>query len=243
MRNKFSALSVYKKKSKKSEVVTQLLYGETFKILKRYGSWIKVKNDLDNYIGYIKNSNFPKKQKNTHKVFKIISNLYTKTSNNSKIKKKLSFSSRVKVGKKINNFYKIENLWVKCKDLKKINHTNKNIFLKINEFKNIKYKWGGKHFAGVDCSGLIQLFFNYNNKFCPRDAKDQIKYFKKKILLKNIKKNDLIFWKGHVALVITKNELIHAYGPFKKVAIMSIKKTIRRIQKTANLRVTGIRRP
>ena len=83
---------------------------------------------------------------------------------------------------------------------------------------------------------------NFNNKFCPRDTKDQIKYFKKKISLRNIKKNDLIFWKGHVALALSKNKLIHAYGPYKKVVIMPIKKTIDRIYKTANLKVTGIRR-
>ena len=71
----------------------------------------------------------------------------------------------------------------------------------------MKYKWGGKHYSGVDCSGLIQLFLNFNNKFCPRDAKDQMKYFKKKIKLKNVKKNDLIFWKGHVAVITSKNRL------------------------------------
>ena len=86
------------------------------------------------------------------------------------------------------------------------------------------------------------MFFDFNNKFCPRDTKDQIKYFKKKIKLHNIKKNDLIFWKGHVALALSKNKLIHAYGPYKKVVIMPIKKTIDRIYKTANLKVTGIRR-
>ena len=109
-------------------------------------------------------------------------------------------------------------------------------------FENVKYKWGGKCFAGVDCSGLIQLFFNFNNKFCPRDAKDQIKYFKKRIKLKNIKKNDLIFWKGHVALIISRKKLIHAYGPYKKVVIMPIRKTINLINKTANLNIIGIRR-
>ena len=83
---------------------------------------------------------------------------------------------------------------------------------------------------------------NFNNKFCPRDTKDQIKYFKKKIKLHDIKKNDLIFWKGHVALALSKNKLIHVYGPYKKVVIMPIKKTIDRIYKTANLKVTGIRR-
>ena len=80
------------------------------------------------------------------------------------------------------------------------------------------------------------------NKFCPRDTKDLIKYFKKKIELKNIRKSDLIFWKGHVALAISRDNLIHAYGPLKKTTIMPIKKTIKRIYDTANLKVTGIRR-
>jgi len=46
-----------------------------------------------------------------------------------------------------------------------------------------------------------------------------------------------------VALVISKNKLLHAYGPLKKVVIMPIKKTINLIYKTANLKVIGIRRP
>ena len=83
---------------------------------------------------------------------------------------------------------------------------------------------------------------NFNNKYCPRDTKDQIKFFKKKVSLNNIKKNDLIFWKGHVAIVISKKNLIHAYGPLKKTVVMSIKKTIERIQKTAKLKVVGIKR-
>ena len=102
--------------------------------------------------------------------------------------------------------------------------------------------WGGKHFSGVDCSGLVQLFFNFNNKYCPRDSKDQIKYFKKKIKLKNIRKNDLIFWKGHVAIAVSKQNLVHAYGPLRTTIEMPIKKTIDRIYKTANLKVIGIRR-
>jgi hypothetical protein len=57
-----------------------------------------------------------------------------------------------------------------------------------------------------------------------------------------LRKNDLIFWKGHVALAISKKKLIHGYGPSKKVVIMPIKKTIDRIYKTANLKVIGIRR-
>jgi cell wall-associated NlpC family hydrolase len=116
------------------------------------------------------------------------------------------------------------------------------MFSKIDLFKGKKYKWGGKSYKGIDCSALVQLFLNQNNKFCPRDTKDQEKYFKKRIKLKNVKKNDMIFWKGHVAIALSKNKLIHAYGPLKKVLIMPIKKTIDRIHKTANLKIVGIRR-
>ena len=118
----------------------------------------------------------------------------------------------------------------------------KNYFNRINIFKNIKYKWGGKSFKGIDCSALIQLFLNFNNKYCPRDAKDQVKYFKRNIRLNRIKKNDIIYWKGHVAVVLNNKKLIHAYGPMKKTVIMGIDQTIKKINRTANLKVIGIKR-
>ena len=60
--------------------------------------------------------------------------------------------------------------------------------------------------------------------------------------LKKIEKNDMIFWKGHVAIAISKTKLIHAYGPMKKTVIMDIKQTIERIERTAKLKVIGIKR-
>ena len=242
MRNNIPVLNVYQKQNKKSEVVTQLLYGDSFKKIKKNKLWIKIKNDSDNYKGYIVHKNFPSNQKNTHKVFTLSAKLYSKPNNKNKLKKKLSFGSKIKIIKKKGNFYKFDKFWIKKNSLLKINIKTKNNFKNINKFINVKYKWGGKHYSGVDCSGLVQLFMNLNNKFCPRDAGDQKKFFKKKIKLNNIKKNDLIFWKGHVAIIISKNKLIHAYGPFKKVLVMPIKKTINRIFKTAKLKVTGIRR-
>ena len=242
MRSNSSVINVYKKNNIKSEVVTQLLYGDTFKKIKKKGPWIKIKNDLDHYKGFIKNKKFPSNQKDTHKICKLYANLYFKPNLKSKIKKKISFGSKVKIIEKKDNFYKFDNLWIKKKDLKKIDYKTKDIFKNINKFINTKYKWGGKHFTGIDCSGLVQLFYNFNNKFCPRDAKDQINYFKKKIKLKNIRKNDLIFWKDHVAVVISKHTLIHAYGPSKKTLLKPINTTINKIYKTANLKVIGIRR-
>ena len=242
MRNNLSFINVYKKRSVKSEVVTQLLYGDTFKKLKKKGSWVKIKNDIDHYEGFIKNKSFPFSHKNTHKVFVLSSNLYSRPNLKNKISKKLSFGSKIKVLNQKNKFCKFDNLWIKKRDLKKINFKTKNTFKNVKIFKNVKYKWGRKYFSGIDCSALIQLFLNFNNKFCPRDAKDQIKYFRKKINLNKIKKNDLIFWKGHVALALSKKNLIHAYGPFKKVIIMPIKKTIDRIYNTAGLKVISVRK-
>ena len=242
MRSNKSVINIYKIKNTKSEVVTQLLYGDTFKKLKKIGSWIKIKNDTDDYKGYIKKKKFTSNQENTHKIYNLRANLYSKPNTISKVKIQLSFGSKIRVIEKKNNFYKFDNFWIKKKNLKEIDYKTKDIFKNIKKFTNTKYRWGGKHFSGIDCSGLVQLFFNFNNKFCPRDTKDQIKYFKKKIGLKNIRKNDLIFWKGHVAITVSKYNLVHAYGPLKKTVIMPIKKTIDKIYRTANLKVIGIRR-
>ena len=88
----------------------------------------------------------------------------------------------------------------------------------------------------------MQVFLSFNNRFCPRDTTDQVKYFKKNIILSKIKKNDIIYWKGHVAIALNNKKLIHAYGPMKKTVIMNINQTIKRINKTANLKVIGIKR-
>ena len=84
--------------------------------------------------------------------------------------------------------------------------------------------------------------FTFNNHYFPRDSRDQFKYLKKKVQRKNIKKNDLFFWKGNVAIAILKKKLIHAYGPFKKVIMMKIDATIKRIENTANLKLISIKR-
>ena len=243
MRSNLPVINVYKKKSIKSKLlVTQLLYGDSFKIIKKKGSWIKIKNNLDGYKGFIKKRNFPPSKKNTHKVYSLIANLYTKPSLKFQTKKKISFGSKIKITGEKNKFYKFDNFWIKKNDLKAIKYKTKDMFKGLNKFVGIKYVWGGKHFSGIDCSGLVQLFFNFNNKYCPRDSKDQIKYFRKKVDLKKIRKNDIIFWKGHVAIAISNQKLIHAYGPANKTVIAPIKKTIIKIRETANLKITGIRR-
>ncbi len=239
--NIYPEINLYIKPSKKSEVVTQMIFGESFSILKKTKSWLKVKIKEDGYKGFIQHKIFSNFLKPTHKIHVLKAKVYKFP--NKKVKlSELTFGSKIKVTEKKGKFLKFLKGWVSKSDVKKNSYKEKNYFKKITMFKNIKYKWGGKSFKGIDCSALIQVFLNFNNKFCPRDAKDQVKYFRKNIRLNQIKKNDIIYWKGHVALAISKKKLIHAYGPLKKTVIMGIHQTIERIKNTANLKVIGIKR-
>ena len=232
---------VYKKMSKTSEMITQMIYGDAFSIIKKERGWLKIKIKEDGYIGFIKNIKIISYVKPTYKVCKLFANIYKYPNFKKKIKT-LTYGSKIKIKKSKLNFREFENGWIAANDVKPIYHKNKNVFSNIVIFKNTKYNWGGKSYKGLDCSALVQIFFNYNNKYCPRDTKDQIRFFKKNIKLNNIKKNDIIYWKGHVAVALSKKKLIHAYGPMKKTVIMNINKTIKLIKETANLEVISIKR-
>ena len=161
--------------------------------------------------------------------------------NKNKKMSEISFGSKIRVLENKRKFFRFSKGWIYKSDLKPINYQEKNPFRNISIFKNIKYKWGGKSYKGIDCSALVQIFLNFNNKFCPRDAKDQVKFFKKNIKFKKIKKNDIIYWKGHVAVALSNKKLIHAYGPRKKTVVMGINQTIKKIEQTAKLKVIGIK--
>jgi len=231
--------NIYKKASKKSEVTSQILYGEKFKILSKNKEWIKIKSTFDNYIGYIENKDYIKKLSVNYKVFSLKAQVFTKLKK--KNKNFLPFGSRIQVISENKNYVEFEkNRWLKKKDIKKINHKEKNFSKIFHLFLKTKYVWGGKTFKGIDCSALLQIFNYYNETFYPRDTVDQIRYSKKKRVTKNFKKGDIIFWKGHVAMCLNSKELIHAYGHEKKVLIMPIFQTIKRIEKTAKLEVKKI---
>ena len=238
--NNFSVINLYKKPSLKSEVVTQMIYGESFSISKKSKKWLKIKIKEDNYKGYILNKKFSNFLRPTHKVISLKAKIFKFPGKNKK--NEITFASKIKVIDSNKKYLKFANGWIKKENVKNIFFKEKDPFRKITSFKNVKYKWGGKSFKGIDCSALVQVFLNFNNKFCPRDAKDQVKYFRKNIKLKNIKKNDIIYWKGHVAVALSNKKLIHAYGPMKKTVIMDIKQTIKRIEQTAKLKIIGIKR-
>ena len=244
MKNNFlnkSVANIYFKPSPNSEVVSQILYGEKFKILLKRKKYIKIKTHYDNYIGYIKKDKFLKNFKPSYKISKIKSRIFFKRD-----KRFLSSNHYLYYGsgvcKRNENKKYIEfekNKWIKKSDIKNIDHHEKNYIKIFKFFLNTKYLWGGKTCDGIDCSALIQIYFYYNRIFFPRDTKDQIRFCKRK-RSKNRLKGDIVFWKGHVGICLNKSRFIHAYGPKKKVIIMPTGQTIKLIDKTANLKVKKV---
>ena len=244
MKNNFlnkSVANIYFKPSSNSEVVSQILYGEKFKILLKRKKYIKIKTHYDNYIGYIKKDKFLENFKPSYKISKIKSRIFFKRD-----KRFLSSNHYLYYGsgvcKRNENKKYIEfekNKWIKKSDIKNIDHHEKNYIKIFKFFLNTKYLWGGKTCDGIDCSALIQIYFYYNRIFFPRDTKDQIRFCKRK-RSKNRLKGDIVFWKGHVGICLNKSRFIHAYGPKKKVIIMPTVQTIKLIDKTANLKVKKV---
>lgn len=231
--------NIYKNPSKRSEVTSQIIHGEKFKILAKNKNWIKIKTLFDNYKGFIKNSKYIEKFSPNYKVSSLKAKIYKKPGIGTS--SWLPLASKLSVFEQNKNYVKIEkNKWIKKADIKKINHKENNFTKIFKKFLDVKYVWGGKTFKGIDCSALLQIFNYYNETYYPRDTVDQIRYSKKKRSMKNFKKGDIIFWKGHVAMCLNSKELIHAYGPEKKVLIMPIFQTIKRIEKTAKLKVKKI---
>ena len=100
--------NVYSKPNLKSEVCTQILYGEKFKIISKNKNWIQIRTNFDNYSGFIKNNIFKKSFKSSHKIFSSKSWIYKKVKSNFiKTKKYLYFSSMIENLEEKKKLYKI----------------------------------------------------------------------------------------------------------------------------------------
>ena len=98
---------------------------EINEILSKNKEWIKIKSSFDNYIGYIQNKNYIDKHFPKYKVYSLKANIFSKS--NKKNKKFLPFGSKIEETNENKNFIEFEkNQWLKKKDLKKINHKEKN---------------------------------------------------------------------------------------------------------------------
>ena len=208
-----SIVPLRKEKSQKSEMISQLLYGETFEILELSNNWSRIKMNFDNYEGWIKNNQYLKiNNKEFKKIDESIycSDLVEFVESSDKKLKTIVMGSNVSNAGILND--KFDGNFSNNRKIKE--EAVKNALLLINT----PYLWGGRSPFGIDCSGFSQLAYKMIGVNLPRDAKDQAKIGATLSFIDESQAGDLAFFHDqddkivHVGIILKDNYIIHAFG-------------------------------
>lgn len=204
----------------RSEIVSQLLFGEHFEIIEQRLPWYKIKTQFDDYEGWIDHkqcqtiNQFQFENLSQAPVF-LSSDLveYTTNSNGNMMLIPLGSSLSFLNFDEIN----IEKFEFDGNKIQAI-LSKKNLLQTAFMYLNAPYLWGGKTPFGIDCSGFTQMVYKLNGFKLPRDASQQALLGEALSFIEESEPGDLAFFDNdegliiHVGIIMKDNYIIHASG-------------------------------
>lgn len=197
--------------SDKSEMVTQLLFGEQYQILREEEKWLFIKIAADNYECWIDKKQY---QKITEQDFNLLNNEPQRLS--MEIVKKTGKDTNIVLGSVLPNLKKgrfeiaEEKFYFRGKTVLSHKKSNRNNLIRVAKmYLNAPYLWGGRSPFGLDCSGFTQMVFRLNGIQLPRDAYQQAEKGDALNFIEEAQKGDLAFFDNeegqiiHVGIIIS----------------------------------------
>ena len=224
---------------------SELLFGETFTVYDTAQGWAwgQAANDL--YVGYVhagyvQAEVLTKPFKTEARVSALMAPVFSAANLKTPVRDLLPLNAAVPVLAREGDYVKIaDGHYLHQRHLAA--ETEKDFVAVAERFLGVPYVWGGKTAAGLDCSGLIQTALQATGKAAPRDTDMMEKALGDAVTLSNPQRGDLIFWKGHMGVMLDEARLLHANAFHMAVAIEPLAEAIARIEKIAGP-VTSVKR-
>jgi len=234
-----SSILMKSEPSETSPVETECLFGETVEILKEHLDWVYCRLKTDNYFGWVKKKGLGKIKKATHRVIVNRSFIYIDKNPKSNCILYLPLGAKLHIKNIQHEWaqvslynYEIQLGYIPGCHIVSLEHRLKDWVSIAEQLVNTPYRWGGRDTIGIDCSALLQLSYQTYGKYIPRNTSEQIKLKKKKICnINNLKRGCVVFWKGHVAIMVDDLNCIHANAFHMKTKIEPLSKIVEREDK------------
>jgi len=232
-----AATAIRRDADPQSEQLDQLLFGETFRVIETGRGWGWGQADRDGYVGHVLMSDLePGVVLATHRVSALRAYAFSRPDLKSRPLALLSFAALAAVEAEEGRFLKAEGSgWIPAVQLSPIGLYETDPAAVAERFLGAPYQWGGRESLGLDCSGLVQQALHACGRFCPRDS-DQQQALGRPVALADLARNDLVFWKGHVGLMLDAERMIHANAFHMQVQVEPLVEAISRIGEPVALR-------
>jgi cell wall-associated NlpC family hydrolase len=236
--------SVRRKPGTRSRQDTEALFGEAVTVYDLRDGWAWVQLESDGYVGYVEASALGPAQAPTHTVIVERTFLYAEADIKSPALMALSLGSALAVaGSKGSLLELASGGYVVARHVTRLDDFAPDFVAVAETLVGIPYLWGGKSTKGLDCSGLLQLAMQRAGLGCPRDSDMQAAAIGRSIPQDSaLQRGDLVFWPGHVGIMVDASRLLHANGHHMLVVIEPLTKAVERIAATGVV-VSDVRRP